>query len=107
MNRVAVAFTALLATGFVAAANDARAEAAGPVATQRPANNQAAKQRSAAIKQARIETSSAKIFLINGRRVLVPSDANAEAVIKALKERYPGLQADAATARNLTTPEKK
>jgi hypothetical protein len=38
----------------------------------------------------------------------VPSDANAEAVIKALKERYPGLQADIREARSaVTTSEKK
>jgi hypothetical protein len=108
MNRVAIAFAALLAAGFAAASNDARAEAAGPVVTQRHASNQAAKQLPAAIEQARIEKSSAKTFIINGRRVLVPSDANAEAVIKALKERYPGLQADIREARSaVTTSEKK
>ena len=103
MNRVAIAFTALLATGLAAASNDAMAEAAGPVVTQRPGT----KQLPTAIKQARIETGNAKIFIINGRRVLVPSDANAEAVIKALKERYPGLQADAAAARNVTAIKEK
>jgi len=108
MNRVAIAFAALLAAGFAAASNNASAEAAGPIVTQRHASNQAAKQLPAAIKQARIEKSSAKTFIINGRRVLVPSDANAEAVIKALKERYPDLQADTREARRaVTTSEKR
>jgi hypothetical protein len=99
MNRVAVALATLLvaAAGSVAA-NDARAEVAGPVITQR----QPAKPLATEIKQARVETSGAKTFIINGRRVLVPSDGNAEAVIKALKARYPSLQADAGAQRTAT-----
>ena len=104
MNRVAITLAALLTIGFAAVSHDAKAEVAGPVMTQRHATNPAAKQLPAEIKQARIDQAridmgGAKTFIINGRRVIVPSDANAEAVIKALKARYPGLQSDTAAAR--------
>lgn len=98
MIRAAAIFTAaFVATGFSIFAENARAEAAGPVI----AHQSATAPRTADIKQARIETSGAKAFIINGRRVLVPADSNAEAVIKALKARYPGLEADTAGTRNV------
>ncbi|MCD6073178.1 MAG: hypothetical protein K0Q70_61 [Rhodospirillales bacterium] len=109
MNRVALATAAvLLATGIVAAAHDAKAEVAGPVMTQRQAAKQLpAEAIQARIDQARIDMGGAKTFIINGRRVLVPSDANADAIIKALKARYPGLQSDDAATRSVAAIEEK
>jgi hypothetical protein len=98
MYRVIAPAIALLTIGLAAVAQEANAEVAGPAMTQRAASKQLATD----IKQARVETSGAKTFIVNGRRVLVPSNANAEAVIKALKARYPGLQADTRTARGVT-----
>jgi len=102
MNRTIALAAALLTIGFAAVSHDAQAEVAGPVMQR-----EAAKPLSAEIKQARVETNGAKTFIINGRRVLVPSDGNAEAVIKALKARYPSLQADAGAAHNITAIEEK
>ena len=102
MNRVALAAALLLTIGL-AISNDAKAEVAGPVMTQRAASTQLPTE----VKQARIETSGAKTFIINGRRVIVPSDANAEAVITALKARYPGLRSDTAAARGVTAREEE
>ena len=39
----------------------------------------------------------AQIFIVNGKRVSVPTNDSAEAIIKALKERYPGLKPDTGT----------
>lgn len=103
MYRVIAIAVALFTIGFAAVPNDANAEVAGPAMTQRAAS----KQLTADMKQARVETSGGKTFIVNGRRVLVPSNANAQAVIKALKARYPGLQADTRTARNVTALEEK
>ena len=102
MNRIVALAATLLTIGFAAVSHDARAEVAGPVLQR-----QAAKPLSAEVKQARVETNGAKTFIINGRRVLVPSDGNAEAVIKALKARYPSLQADTGAAKSVTAIEEK
>lgn len=103
MYRVIAPAIALLTIGLAAVAQEANAEVAGPAMTQRMASKQLATD----IKQTRVETSGGKTFIVNGRRVLVPSDANAAAVIKALKARYPGLQSDTAAARTVTTSEEK
>ena len=89
---------ALVSMILATVARDAKAEVTA---------RQAGKQLPTAIKQARVETSGATTFIINGRRVLVPADANAEAVIKALKARYPSLQADTGAARTVRTIEEK
>ena len=98
MNRTFAIAATILSIGFAAVSNDAHAEVAGPVIQR-----QAPKALPAEVKQARVETSGAKTFIINGRRVLVPSDNNAEAVIKALKARYPSLQAGTREARGTVT----
>lgn len=102
MNRTIALVAALLTIGFAVVSHDAQAEVAGPIVQR-----QAAKQVPSVVKQARVEMNGAKTFIINGRRVLVPSDGNAESVIKALKARYPSLQADAGATRNVTALEEK
>jgi hypothetical protein len=84
MHRIAVLFFAMFAVSTAAIATDARAETAQPTSRQLPT----------IIKQSRVESSVAKTFIINGHRVSVPANEHAEAVIKALKERYPGLKPD-------------
>mgnify|MGYP003350773051 CR=1 FL=1 len=86
MNR-AIALAVVL---FAATVAQARAEMVGPaVPAQTPSG-----QISHTVKQARVETGGAQIFIVNGKRVSVPTNDSAEAIIKALKERYPGLKPD-------------
>lgn len=46
------------------------------------------------VKRIRLETADAKAFVLNGHRILVPADENAEAMIATLKQRFPDLKPD-------------
>jgi hypothetical protein len=91
MNRIAAHLAlALLATAVCAGSTDARADAAKPSVGTQASSSQLPR----AVKQARVETGNSQAFIINGKRVFVPANDNAVAVIKALKDRYPGLKPD-------------
>jgi hypothetical protein len=102
MNRTATHIAAAITIGFACVSNDAKAEAGVPVDTLRAS----AKQNPVEVEQAHNKTAGGQTFFVNGRRVLVPSDANSEAVIKALKARYPALRSDALATRLISAGEK-